>query len=728
MATPDAFALSWIRSQRSRAQQSAIAVAEAEKGVEKLQIAPSSSTSAHLPSPATTPVGDVAHDEFVSSLPAAFVQGVYDLRTKYATIVNEYATRITNRQPVEDLESLYKPAADLLLAAYTLCQQHIKRLGLHVLFISPTVQTEVEAMLRLLFRDALITEAAFVAEQTDGFVLPCALGSRTLLTGVRGIGKTTILRVVQISVALLSKYMVPVYVNYEEEKKQGSIQRFSAYVMDCAEAAGFDTSRMRAAPNNISVAMDSLRAQGAVLSALVDEMQVLYEEQFAVVGGFAAAEILSIARRSFENAIVSGSSHSLADLAFKRISQPWNKDFVDLNNTVYVEERLHPLSRATFDQVAPLLGFRAASLDVLYSLTGGVGRDMDKALRRGVPQDPAPWFKRFDEEYDKNGLFAHAIAYMDDHSVEEIGVGSLRAIHKTMTGNEAGADAAISKVVDAGILCPVSSNASNYRLLLPGAFAHIISRNGIRAGLSEKAILAFRSVLNYWEGAGSPGGFCESFVRQWMCDKWPDLGPARSMYLHMQDSSKRNPKPEASMHEGKVASSTNLGTISDLRLIVGMYGLAKETGMDGISISKANDSGTKIKVTIIQLKLGAINTVNGITAGARYKGEHVDNSTQAKAMVGSAVVGFNRLLANLFNSTGQPINYITAVTYWLVTNKPVNAEATHLLLDDNSPAAAYFQANCNLSGCTFSTDLLSGEDFRSVVPATARSIIAVNGF
>jgi len=754
MATPDAFALSWIRSQRSRAQQSAIAVAEAEKGVEKLQIAPSSSTSAHLPSPATTPVGDVAHDDCMRSLPTAFVQGVYDLRTKYATIVNEYATRITNRQPVE---SLYKPAADLLIAAYTLCQTSIDDLDLHALFISPTVQTEVEAMLRLLFRDALITEAAFVAEQTDGFVLPRALGCRTLLTGVRGIGKTTILRVVQISVALLSKYMVPVYVNYEEEKKRASVRRFSAYVIECAEAAGFDTTRMRAAPNNISVAMDSLRAQGAVLSALVDEMQVLYEEQFAVVGDVATAEILSIARRPFENAIVNGSSHYLADLAFKRISQPWNKDFVDLNNTVYVEERLHPLSKVAFDQVAPLRGFDMASLDMLYSLTGGVGRDMDKALRKGVPQDHAPWFKRFDEEYDKNGLFAHAIAYMQDHRVQEIGVGSLRAIHKTMTGNEAGADAAISKVVDAGILCPVSSNASNYRLLLPGAFAHIISRNGIRDGLSEKTILAFRSVLNYWEGAGSPDGYCETFVREWLCSNFPAMGPHHSEYLHIG--------VPLVLKQGKLAESTQVRAVTSLDQLDGMFGLSKETGIDGFKCALINEGADvpSFDIHLLQIKLGAIGRAH-ITAGSDYTGKNVNNSGQAKAMVGSACAGFNKLLEALEKSlpaavsssaassssssspsklprpvraTKKPVapaavqaKYkINSITFWLVTNKTLNAEARALFNDPASEAIVHFIANCKVPVGAVELKLIAGDDFSlGVVPSSARQVIGVSGF
>eukprot|EP00160_Parvularia_atlantis_P007675 Unigene16875_Nuclearia_a/m.49730 Unigene16875_Nuclearia_a/g.49730 ORF Unigene16875_Nuclearia_a/g.49730 Unigene16875_Nuclearia_a/m.49730 type:complete len:202 (+) Unigene16875_Nuclearia_a:610-1215(+) len=200
-----------------------------------------------------------------------------------------------------------------------------------------------------------------------------------------------------------------------------------------------------------------------------------------------------------------------------------------------------------------------------------------------------------------------------------------------------------------------------------------------------------------------------------------------------------------------------------------MLGLSKEMGMDGFRSATISRGGSGAEATpavfdidLLQIKLGAVGRAH-ITAGGEYTGKSADNSGQARAMVGSACAGFNKLLKALegsllatasssaassdssaassratrspSGSSGSthenvsPANYnINSITFWLVTNKKLNADARALFTDPASEAIAYVKAHCKAPLDAVHLKIIAGEDFLGVVPQDARDVIGVSRF
>ncbi|KAJ3078489.1 hypothetical protein HK102_004471 [Quaeritorhiza haematococci] len=198
-------------------------------------------------------------------------------------------------------------------------------------------------------------------------------GNGVLLTGTKGVGKTTLMRgAVQVA-DQLCKRVRAFYIHYETMEW--------ATPRECAETklgVELDTTTW----------VSAAAARGHPIAFFADEIQSLYvagptpmEKRSPTAGLNILVQLLVIGKNPHAFGVVSGSSRSLA---FKRQGiDDWFLTYPDLHNSVYELMVLHPIRTqqefcCLVVQRFPHPNTSEEALMELYFKTGGVGRYIDQ--------------------------------------------------------------------------------------------------------------------------------------------------------------------------------------------------------------------------------------------------------------------------------------------------------------------------------------------------------------
>ena len=655
------------------------------------------------------------------------------LRDRFRAAVDAFGHNVADRSPVES-------ALDVLLETYEAFRHyaapHCTLFGLYARLSAGALdgaapgRTPVETTFRRLLYPVVVREANAVHPSSSSFPAGGS-GGKILLTGVRGVGKTTLLTAAEIAATLLCDHCLVVHLNYEARVGPAPLPVPPSVAV--AEAARMRFSDWPAADSSRELDMewvvDQLTARGGWLLLLVDELQDVYVEHFATQGRMIAQQLLFVGKHARHFAVASSSSAQMERLAFKHaqlcLQRPWLASFPDLNHHVFAPHRLAPIrDRGQFALLVrknPRLQSVLAEhgVDALFARTGGVGRLLDRFVDGDWGDDDA-WFKNYADEIAARHTFALIMSHLFFQETKSLAASSrpaalpspraLRAVTFATIrryGRDAGETESIEDLiasfVDRGLLCPASTDPNAYELLLPGALPFLVHRRHHPESPDFRSLTAFRAVFMDWEGHGSAGASCEPHVRRWLCRHREDLVPPfDERYVHVA-----NPLV---MRASKGAQAAPLLPWPAWEQCHGLFGVTNETGIDGLGLEPQvlpPDNIPRMALTLVQIKLGELSDDNTITAGRSFTS--TNTSGDLRAMIGAACRGLNKLMTAW---VGAPT--IVSLRFILVTSKTLNAAAHDLV------ATGLGTAELQLP-CSMSLDVVEGSDFKRLIPREWRS-------
>lgn len=195
-------------------------------------------------------------------------------------------------------------------------------------------------------------------------------GNNILLTGVRGIGKTTIMQGLCSCICVLSKTIVAIYHDYE---KIGN----HVHIYDLINSwwkVFSPNDHIQIDPHDC---LQSTFEKDKSVVVCADEFQGLYERQSneQIEKAKQILHDLYLVGKSYGAvAIISGSSSNVRDLAFQR--NGLGKGYQNFNHTVFQERRLEPLrTQQDFKDFLLRLPSPLCNYDPeeVFSATGGIG-------------------------------------------------------------------------------------------------------------------------------------------------------------------------------------------------------------------------------------------------------------------------------------------------------------------------------------------------------------------
>ena len=408
---------------------------------------------------------------------------------------------------------------DVIVQTWRLCAGARGPLRIHPLFEAAGA---VMPIVRAVATNAFKIERFAAGLTRDGVTS----GGNVLLQGVKGVGKTTLLRGLHRVLGVLSSCLVPLFVDFTAGFVR-PLDLVRAYAQQLGTTPTPGTMR------ELLLALQQ-REEARYIMFFADELQLLYKPN-APAGDAscaAVADLLAIGKTDNTFGVVAGSTSALRSLTFRRHtaagSDPY-RAYVDLNHTVYVAHEVPPLR--TRDELRGVLQQRAAIVavdngalapmsdvlvDAVFAATGGVGRLIDAYK----PDSPARCNANdFIAEYEndaslravasclfaENGGFeAPAAAYDLWNPV------TLRPQRVLQLTGAASVTDLIHDWVDGALLhvdssgCVQFFSACHYNMLFK--FLYEESKPAMLLAL------AVRTTLGGWKGKGSAGAVVEEYL------------------------------------------------------------------------------------------------------------------------------------------------------------------------------------------------------------------------
>ena len=480
-------------------------------------------------------------------------------------------------------------------------------------------------------------------------------GASVLLTGIRGIGKTTVMKGLCKVFKFLEEKFIGVYFDFELSTP-GAL---SAMLLHKATKKGINNLNANMTLKNI---IKKLHGEKYQIAMFLDEIQHLYVPkddncypQYIEI----LREILFIAKCEYKSfGVISGSSAKIRDLAYLKTDFAKNGGFPNLNNNVYREINLKPIRDP--NELAQLLGSTDENeIKSCFSKTGGVGRSVDAYKKN--PEGYIPSDDEFIGELSNNVFFAVVTKlnslYKDEWNLGAIDQNHLNLIIKTISPNED-----VYKIVarwqDSGFI--FANSQFSYEILVPKqlevfkCFLEKPSSEDISPAL-KAAVLG---TINGWDGSGSAGHLIEKYLFQRLCQTDVLLD-----FLDLDDHP----------NEYKAISAASINSIS----LNTLYSLTQDKGIDGFFISEQTEkknpgNQNKFLLHTFQIKTGS--KCASITPGG--ENQEKPNDQTIRGIYSKAQKGISSLIELLANWQ------FSKITFTLITTKKVTAKAASLLKEN----------------------------------------------
>jgi hypothetical protein len=217
---------------------------------------------------------------------------------------------------------------------------------------------------------------------------PLSAGCNILLTGPRGVGKTTLMKGLTAVIKAKCINVTPIYHDYEQSDKVKPSQLISESIN---QEMFFKTMDQNAYDAWVKENRKAFIVMG-------DEINALYEGPDGIP---IAKEFLCLGKSRFSMGIISGSTVSVKPLVHKEDSNdPRHTIFPNLNHSVYSERMLKPLrNQVDVDQVLAVKKkiLTPANCAVMFRETGGIGRYIDAWCNGSYTSNMVPDILRYYE-------------------------------------------------------------------------------------------------------------------------------------------------------------------------------------------------------------------------------------------------------------------------------------------------------------------------------------------
>ena len=495
---------------------------------------------------------------------------------------------------------------------------------------------------------------------------PNSSGGNILITGTKGVGKTTLMRGLCTIIKNHGVHVRPIYLNFEEDESYSSLSTLLSF------EGSFTTD---------SYTQWTIVNKKSIL-LFGDEFDFLYQKLNRPDAIKIAKEILSLGKSSTGFGVISGSSAALRALAYKLDPTDTRHDgYPNLNHTVYVEMRLMPTrDYAQLESVLRINGrthlMSETNINRIFSLTGGVGRRVDtirseqdimrmmnyfSGAGNAIPniltfESDATYGCLIRQLYVKNMNWSIDSAFV----LQGIPFRQLDAI--IATSSQQSAARVVEYLLDSHIL-HLNTSTNLYEFLYP-QYIQCLAKY-YRDTLSRLELLALETTVRGWGGFGSAGQVLEPFILRTLVGR--HVVPFSAMQLafsdvdlHVSESFTTNTATTTSNHAPLA--------IGDLALDKVMA-ISPDKGLDSVNFTKPGDI---IEVHVSQIECGE----RGKSIAHGIKGS-TDASKYFTAISKNAAVGWDKLSTFLSNSYPDGVTF-TLKSFALITNKTVVDSVTDL--------------------------------------------------
>lgn len=251
------------------------------------------------------------------------------------------------------------------------------------LFESKTIQPIFKLILRYttlekLGRDLPRENNDNIGNSSDNGVE--ALGAAgILISGVRGVGKTTLMTGFTRILTAACKHVFAVYCDYEQAVEHKPPSQLILEQLKARRPEIWD--KVQSITDCIEL-LDKLQSLRTYVAFFADEIQELYKADASreCPEVSCVKELLSIGKSPNCFGVISGSSAKIASLAIRKDPGVEYREYPNLNNSVYREMKLLPLRDK--EELQKLLEVRypplATAVEQVFVETGGVGRNIDR--------------------------------------------------------------------------------------------------------------------------------------------------------------------------------------------------------------------------------------------------------------------------------------------------------------------------------------------------------------
>ena len=348
-------------------------------------------------------------------------------------------------------------------------------------------------------------------------------GANLLITGVHGVGKTTLMRGLwSVLSSLQGEKLIAVYHDYET-------------IFELFEMMRRQLPEMVWRTDDFKALLQKLWQAGFRVAMFLDEIQTLFVPRdhgdFQTYLGI-AKDILVLGKSEYDCfGVLSGSTSNVRDLAYHKDPIAQAGSYPNLNNNVYCEYHLSPIrDREELRSIMPP-GTSDEQVDACFRATGGVGRSLKRYI-----SDPASYAvadQDFQEELSRSEAFFTLVAKManrdskDDGSEDDVwNLGTfeyneVKEIVHPRLENPGDFNRVLLKWLDSGFFYKTPDNA--YQVLVPSrlaSFASYLSRSSdatSASGALKSAVLGTISRIG-WDGEGSAGHLIERYLCKRLCE------------------------------------------------------------------------------------------------------------------------------------------------------------------------------------------------------------------
>eukprot|EP00835_Amoeboradix_gromovi_P002017 NODE_105_length_19900_cov_0.306550.p2 type:complete len:630 gc:universal NODE_105_length_19900_cov_0.306550:3974-5863(+) len=468
---------------------------------------------------------------------------------------------------------------------------------------------------------------------------PAGRNGNILLTGVKGVGKTLLMRALHGFATDICAGFLSIYISYEN-KLEGNMPSIFDYYR---QQPGFHDI-----PSTAEGLDDWCFDNSKTVVLFADEIQELYKSTTYLDR---IKEILVVGKCEASFGVVSGSNQCIRSLVHKATiytgPEYFNAECVNLNYQVYQELRLLPLRQKT-----EIESFKAqhdihTDENELFKKTGGVGGNL--------------------VNFDGELTILHILKEMEDPSKRTI-------IHKLYCKNsDIKADNVWNQqkvsysdfpqfrdtcssnlllLCDLGIL--FTADSVHYEFLVPG---HIFLLQYYMANDPEKYLLyALEGTLSGWGKGSSPGHALEYELRKRLVGEYSPFEHCdySEQCLSFSTSTKKN------------CIKLSVAGIDDM--LNKMLYLCTDNGSDGFTLNGDMDDPNMIYIHHLQIKTGKQG--KKITRGGPSS---KDNDTTIVGIKHKFVRSFNTISEQL--NTRFPSFTFKAKSFTLLTTKDINSDA-----------------------------------------------------
>jgi hypothetical protein len=543
----------------------------------------------------------------------------------------------------------------------------------------------------------------------------------TFLQGMRGIGKTTLLRGCHLAIASMRRPdLVSIYLDYEQLSASHDVPLAPLSILRITieerlpEKANeiADVWNMRLTTTEL---LEQLyRKLGVVSVVFADEIHEVYRKDGAFSfdeSKLTVKELLAVGKSLFSIGVVSTSRSSASALVFQQFDDDAPNElsmyfpasaYPCLNSTVYCERDLMPCRHpAEFAAVLKLCGV-SADPQIVFFNTGGVGRAIDAYPRESHSHAFKKFVAAFMEDSNLNRVVSEILAPLVTSGLQF----SPRLGFDYLTFRVADLGCSAHKVarwVDAGFLLQTSGLL--LELTYPVFWQKLILELERSDPIYWKFKLALVAVMTKWDPEDSPGRFAERYVRALLAKR-------NRFGLRCADH-------ELSFASENVAFCSQSDLVHNPRssidrLIEEVLSLSKDSGLDKFCIRHAHDDdmGQRVSneflVDLLQVKLG--NSKITLGSAARKTTNNSNLPDTAHGILQKAENGWKELHKRL--TAMWPEHTFKPGTFILATTRSLSDDAQTCVLSGND----------FLTG--FAREIIPREEMISMFPLEVQAVLS----